>query len=122
MFKNNNEQIEEKVEKTKLDDLIDGLEKKLEHMDPTDKDYETVVENLKRFAELKAYRENSKLESEAKRRNLNKGDTKQIDPNVGLQVGGLLVATILCIHAETTGNITTKAFGFIPKLIGIRRV
>lgn len=122
MFKNNNEQIEEKVEKTKLDDLIDGLEKKLEHMDPTDKDYETVVENLKRFAELKAYRENSKLENEAKRRNLNKSDTKQIDPNVGLQVGGLLVATILCIHAETTGNITTKAFGFIPKLIGIRRV
>ena len=121
MFKSN-EQIEEKVEKTKLDDLIDGLEKKLEHMDPTDKENETVVENLKRFAELKAYRENSKLENEAKRRNLNKSDTKQIDPNVGLQVGGLLVATILCIHAETTGNITTKAFGFIPKLIGIRRV
>lgn len=121
MFKNNNEQNEEKVEKTKLDELIDCLEKKLEHMDPTDKEYETVIENLKRFAELKAYRENSKLENEAKKRNLNKGDQKQIDPNVGLQVGGLLVATLLCIHAETTGNITTKAFGFIPKLIGIRR-
>lgn len=122
MFKNNNEQNEEKVEKTKLDELIDGLEKKLEHMDPTDEDYELVVNNLKRFAELKSYRENAELEKQSKKKHLNDAEKKQIDPNVGLQVGGLLVATILCIHAETTGNITTKAFGFIPKLIGIRRV
>ncbi len=118
---NNKEVLDTKVEKTKLDELIEKLEQKLEQMDPADKDYETVVANLKRFAELKSYRENAEIENEKKKKQLLHGDEKQIDPNIVLQVGGFLIGTILCIHAEMTGSITTKAFGFIPRIIGLRR-
>lgn len=122
MLKNNEHTKIEKIETTKLDKLIDGLESKLEHMDPSDTEYEIVVDNLKRFAELKSYRENAELDRKAKNRQLVKGEKKQIDPNIALQVFGFLFGTILCIHAETTGNITTKAFSLIPRMMGIRRV
>lgn len=122
MFKNKERTQEQVLERTKLDELIENLEKKLENMDPTDKDYETVVQNLKRFAELKSYRESAELDNEKKRKQLD-GEIMRIDPNIALQVGGFLIGTILCIHAEMTGTITTKAFSWLPRMIGgLRRV
>ena len=123
MLFNDEKKIEEvkENEKTALDGLIEHLEKELVYLDPKDKDYQTVVENLGRLLELKKFREVAALEEIEKRQDILKKAERSIDPNILVQVGGFLLATVLCIKAEQVGSITTKAFAFVPRLIGIRR-
>lgn len=120
MLKENTEVHSKNGELRNIDELVNDLESKLKTIDPTDPEYEKIIGNIMRLEQLKSYRQNAKLDAKEKKRHL-KTHKQKIDPNVALQVGGFLLGTMMCIHAEMTGNITTKAFGLIPRMIGLRR-
>lgn len=102
--------------KTDLDRDIESLETLLRNLDPKGETYGRVADNLKKLTELRMLRKKESMIDE-------KADKQSvIDMNTVVQGAFMLLGMGMCIHAEQIGSITTKAFTFVPRLLGIRRV
>ena len=108
------ERIEKEIKR--LNDLLQTL-------DPEGESYGRVANNLKILVELKTLKKKEKAFDErlAKEKEFEK-EKSAIDKNMIIQDLCLILTMGMCMHAEHIGSITTKAFAFLPRFIGNRRV
>lgn len=84
--------------KTKLEAQIETVVEQLSSMDPSSKEYNELLGVLERLTKLK-----------------DKGHTKEVPWGTIITCSVALLQTIMILHAERVGIITSKAVGFIMK-------
>lgn len=84
--------------RTKLETQIDTVEEQLSQLDPSSKDYAELLTVLEKLNKLK-----------------DNGRKKEIPWATIITCSVALLQTVMILHAEQVGIITSKAVGFIMK-------
>ena len=84
--------------KSPLDDSIEVAHASLQHLDPTTKEYELVLDRISKLEKMR----------DAKRR-------PSVSPDTLVMAGANLLGILLILNYERTEIITTKALGFVSK-------
>lgn len=94
-----------------IDNEIKRLQDTMRYIAPDDESYKLITERLKILIDIK--KELNEIEFNETTKNRIK-----VDPNIIFSGATTLLLTLVILKYEKFGNITSKAFGFIPKLLG----
>lgn len=91
------------------------INEELDQLEPGSKEHSELMKAWKEVHECIMAEDKAQTDLEFKNMELMKPWYKKIDINTVLSIGATIGTTLLVLDFEKLGNITSKAFGWIPK-------